>query len=93
MTPSFAISLDNVNYQPLLRLQISDNYGNAMETTSSIDTSLFSLKLFGGDITEANALKFKIDSNSQGNSILLRVQDSDLFRYSQALMLENPYSL
>jgi len=53
MTPGVSVSWDNANYQPLLRLMVADIYGNPMETTSSVDTSLFSIYITGDIFTEA----------------------------------------
>lgn len=93
MTPGVSVSWDNANYQPLLRLMVADIYGNPMETTSSVDTSLFSIYITGDIFSEAKPLSFVKDQSSENNKVLFRIQEASLNKYINALMLESPYVL
>ena len=89
---SSIIKEDNVKYDPIYSLTLSDKYGNIYDVFPTDFNDDFNVILYGNDYSINKPIKF-LSNVIQGNALSITINSEDKTRYQSGIFEITPYSL
>lgn len=86
------IKEDNVKYDPIYSLILSDKYGNIYDVFPTDLNDDFEVILYGNDYSISKPIRF-LSNVIQGNALSITINPEDKIRYQSGIFEVTPYSL
>lgn len=83
---------NNIKFDPLYSLTLSDKYGNIYDEFPTDFNDDFSVILYGNDYSISNPIKF-LSNDIVGNTLSITIDPEDKTRYQNGIFKTTPYSL
>ena len=90
--PEVPIKENNVKYDPIYSLILTDKYGNEINIFPQELTNQFAVILYGNDYAIDNPLHF-YSNKTNGDSLSITISDADRERYRAGTFEKTPYTL